>query len=88
MAKGVPTAPYIVINDVDKDIARAGKEIGYPLFIKPDVCAGAYGIEEASLCFDEESAKQRVLKLRKGLHGMNFDNSAILVINDSIMIND
>ena len=63
-SKGVPTAPFVAIEDDERDLARAAKEIGFPFIIKPDVSAGSYGIQRDSVCYDIESAKRKVAQLR------------------------
>ncbi len=64
-ASGVSTADFVVIEETDPDLKKAVEQIGYPLFIKPDVSAGSYGISLDSVCYDLESARSRVDKLRK-----------------------
>ncbi len=63
-ASGVSTAEFVVIDDTERDLEKAVNKIGYPLFIKPDVSAGSYGISLDSVCYDLEAARQRVDKLR------------------------
>jgi D-alanine-D-alanine ligase len=75
--KGVSTAASMLIGS-DEDIAHAAQDIGFPLFIKPDVSAGSYGIQVDSVCYDLESARRKVSQLREGLHGQTFDASGIM----------
>jgi D-alanine-D-alanine ligase len=75
--KGVSTAASMLIGS-DEDIAHAVQDIGFPLFIKPDVSAGSYGIQVDSVCYDRESARRKVSQLREGLHGQTFDASGIM----------
>lgn len=78
IAHGVQTAPYRLIEDVEADLAAAARDIGFPLFIKPDVSAGSYGIQIDSVCYDLEAARHKIEQLRHGLHGQNFSSSAVL----------
>lgn len=77
-AAGVPTAPAVVIEDEDADLARAVDEIGWPLFIKPDVSAGSYGIQVDSVTYDLPSARRKIAALKAGLHGQNFTQGGVL----------
>lgn len=65
-ASGVPTGKAIELRgpSLDADVATAVKEIGYPLFVKPDISAGSYGVHVDSVCHDEEAAKRAFHKLK------------------------
>jgi len=76
-AAGVPTAPFRMIEDIDADLRTAANEIGFPLFIKPDVSAGSYGIQVDSVCYDLAAARLKVLQLREGMHGQKFDGGIL-----------
>lgn len=78
IAHGVPTPQGRLIIDLDADIELAAQEIGFPLFIKPDISAGSYGIQVDSVCYDRTATRRKVLQLRKGLHGQNFKEGGIL----------
>jgi D-alanine-D-alanine ligase len=77
-AAGVPTAPYVMLIDEERDITRAVREIGWPLFIKPDVSAGSYGIQVDSVTYDLDSARRKIAQLHAGMHGQNFTEGAVL----------
>lgn len=62
-ASGVSTADFVVIEDADRDLPLAAKKIGYPLFIKPDISAGSYGISIDSVCYDLDAARTKVARL-------------------------
>jgi len=49
----VSTSPYVIIRDPGVDGARAGRLLGYPLIIKPDVSAASFGISIKSVVQDE-----------------------------------
>lgn len=51
--RSVSTSPFVEIKDPRSDGARAGRELGYPLIIKPDVSAASFGISIKSVVQDE-----------------------------------
>lgn len=53
LARGVATSPFVVIKSPARDGARAGRELGYPLIVKPDVSASSFGISIKSVVQDE-----------------------------------
>jgi len=59
-AAGVPTAPYVQINDPASDIPRVADAIGYPFIVKPDVSAASYGIGLKSIVRDRRTASGQV----------------------------
>ncbi len=63
-ASGVATADYVVIRDLEADLEAAAKKIGFPLFIKPEISAGSYGISIDSVCYDLDAARAKVSKLQ------------------------
>jgi len=74
---GVPTAPYRLLRDAcELDAAIA--QIGFPLFIKPDVSAGSYGVQVDSVCYDRAAAAAKIAQVRAGLHGQNFADGGVL----------
>ncbi|MBF0305034.1 MAG: hypothetical protein HQL41_05245 [Alphaproteobacteria bacterium] len=72
-AAGVPTAPWVAIHDPEADLRRAAETIGFPLFIKPDISAGASGICRTSLVHDHDQAVARARRLLEGIHGLRID---------------
>jgi D-alanine-D-alanine ligase-like ATP-grasp enzyme len=55
LERGVSTSPFVVIRNPALDGARAGRELGYPLIVKPDVSAASFGISIKSVVQDEAS---------------------------------
>ncbi len=55
-ARGVATAPFLEITDIERDIPRAAAKIGFPFILKPSVSAGSAGITDRSVVHDEASA--------------------------------
>ncbi len=78
ISAGVQTAPFVMIGDLNTDLRRAVAEIGFPLFIKPDVSAGSYGIQIDSVCYDFDAALHKVIQLQQGLHGQHFEKDGIM----------
>lgn len=73
-ASGVPTGKWVELNDLDRDIERAFEEIGRPLFVKPDMSAGSFGIGIDSVCYDADAVRNKVAKLR----AENFFNASAI----------
>lgn len=78
-AAGVSSARSFLLTDGARDIDRAIEAIGFPLFIKPDVSAGSYGIQVDSVCHDRAAAIGKIDQLMHGLHGQHFEKNGILV---------
>jgi D-alanine-D-alanine ligase len=76
-ARGVTTAPWARIRNVKSDILRAGAELGYPLFIKPDVSAGSAGLTSRSKADSFEEAIAACEALLAGMHGFDFKTAGI-----------
>ena len=76
-AHGVQSAPWAAIENAERDLPAAAARIGFPLFVKPDVSAGSYGIQIDSVCYDLASARRKVEQLQHGLHGQHFDGGVI-----------
>ncbi|MGE3645536.1 MAG: hypothetical protein AB7F96_16940 [Beijerinckiaceae bacterium] len=77
-AAGVSTAPYFLLQRGAADLDAAIDAIGFPLFIKPDVSAGSYGIQVDSVCRDRAAAERKIGQLLSGLHGQHFEKNGIL----------
>ena len=77
-AAGVPTAPWVLARTV-RDIARAAAALPFPLFVKPDVSAGSYGIQIGSMVRDFPSVWRRFEILQAGLHGQHFEHEPVLI---------
>lgn len=74
---GVATAPFVVIKDIDRDIDIAAREIGFPLFIKPDVSFGSAGLTVRSLARSPNEAKSAARELFTGMHDCCFPPGGI-----------
>jgi D-alanine-D-alanine ligase len=60
-ARGIPTAPYVVVED-DGDLARLA-DATYPVFLKPVWEGSSKGISEASFASDPDAAAARAREL-------------------------
>lgn len=76
-AAGVATAPFAVMNGSPKDFSAIFEKIGSPLFVKPSVSAGAWGLTLKSVVHDETELRTQVQRLHAGLHGFNFADGGI-----------
>jgi D-alanine-D-alanine ligase len=56
----VSTSPYVIMRDPAVDGPRAGRLLGYPLIIKPDVSAASFGISIKSVVQDEAACVTQV----------------------------
>ena len=77
-AAGVSTSPWVLAR-TDKDVQRAVATLPLPLFIKPDVSAGSYGIQIESVTPDLAAALRQFNTVRAGLHGQIFEDDAVLI---------
>lgn len=75
---GVPTSPWVLARTVE-DVERAAETVPFPLFIKPDVSAGSYGIQIDSVARDIAAARRQFNAVRAGLHGQTFEGDAVLI---------
>lgn len=81
-AAGVPTAPYVFIDDPAADLtgvcATAGAPDGAPVFVKPVISGGSYGLTWESVVRDDASLKTQVELLFEGMHGFDFNDGGVL----------
>lgn len=63
---GVPTAPWAVITDPERDISGLCERLGAPLFVKPVVSAGSFGLSVRSVVHSDGALKNRVEELLNG----------------------
>jgi D-alanine-D-alanine ligase len=77
-AAGVPTAPWVLAR-TDEDVRRAAATLPFPLFVKPDVSAGSYGIQIDSVTHDLAALTHQFSAVRAGLHGQIFEDDAVLI---------
>lgn len=66
LARGVPTAPFVVLRDLPDDASRIAAEVGFPAFVKPEVSAGSGGIALSSRVNSAEEALARLAHLMAG----------------------
>ncbi|HLJ64384.1 MAG TPA: hypothetical protein VKT70_09770, partial [Stellaceae bacterium] len=73
----VPTADWVVIEEPERDLARAARQLGFPLFLKPDISFGSAGISVKSVVHDPAAARARAEALLQGMHGCRFGPGGI-----------
>ena len=76
---GVPTAPFAVIADPGRDIPGLCERLGAPLFVKPAVSAGSFGLTLHSVVHNDEELRTQVEYLLNGPHGSEFSTGGIFV---------
>lgn len=76
-AAGVPTSPWVEIRDIEADLRRAAAELGWPLFLKPDISAASVGISQRSLVKTHAQAAEQARALLAGMHGGRFEPGGI-----------
>jgi D-alanine-D-alanine ligase len=74
--RSVPTAPWAVIKE-DADITTIFEKLGPPLFVKPSISAGAWGLTLKSVVNSSQELRTQVERLHGGLHGFNFKDGGI-----------
>ena len=74
---GVPTAPFAVIADAERDIPGLCERLGAPLFVKPAVSAGSFGLTLHSVVHDDEELQTQVRSLLCGPYGQEFAEGGI-----------
>jgi D-alanine-D-alanine ligase len=77
-ATGVATSPWVLAR-TEEDVDRAAATLPFPLFIKPDVSAGSYGIQLDSVAHDAAAVRRQFHAIRNGLHGQRFEDDAVLI---------
>lgn len=77
-AAGVATSPWVLAR-TSEDVERAAATLPFPLFVKPDVSAGSYGIRIDSVVHDLAATHAQVNAVRAGLHGQVFEDDAVLI---------
>ena len=76
-AAGVATSPWVEIRDIETDVRRAGRELGWPLFLKPDISGGSVGISLRSLAHNHRDAVDEAASLLAGMQAGTFDQSGL-----------
>lgn len=69
---GVPTAPFAVIADPERDASGLCERLGAPLMVKPAVSAGSFGLSLHSVVHDDAELKTQVKTLLDGQYGREF----------------
>jgi D-alanine-D-alanine ligase-like ATP-grasp enzyme len=72
VSAGIPTPPYIKIENIEEDCRRAEKLLQFPLIIKPDVSAASFGISQKARVTDLDSLRKQAQWLHNGGHDPEF----------------
>jgi len=68
MNAGVATGPWVLIEDIERDLARVERELKFPVMVKPDISAGSLGIQVDSRATSIAAVRTKVNQLIGGLH--------------------
>lgn len=69
---GIPTAPYGIITDPERDTAGACARLGAPLLVKPAVSAGSFGLSLQSVVHNDAELRTQAALLLDGPYGREF----------------
>jgi D-alanine-D-alanine ligase-like ATP-grasp enzyme len=76
-AAGVATSPWVEIVDINNDVRRAASELGWPLFLKPDISGGSVGISLRSRARNHREAVDEATAMLTGMQEGESDHSGI-----------
>lgn len=76
---GVPTAPWAVIADPERDTLGLCERLGVPLFVKPIVSAGSFGLSIRSVVYTDEQLRGRVEELLNGPYQREYREGGLFV---------
>ena len=76
--KNIPTAPWKIINDENKDDPKIFEELGNPVIVKPAISGGSLGVGIHSVVKNNEELDTQFQKLEEGYHGWNLADGGVL----------
>jgi D-alanine-D-alanine ligase len=76
---GVSTAPFAVVASVESDLRGLCCRLGAPLFVKPVISAGSFGLSLRSVVHTDEELEAQVRSLLEGPHGREFAAGGLFV---------
>ena len=79
LKEGVPTAPFAVITEPEKDIPGLCERLGAPLFVKPAVSAGSFGLSLKSVVNSDEELHEQVMALLNSPYRREFLEGGLFV---------
>lgn len=79
LREGVSTAPFAVITDPERDIPGLCEKLGAPLFVKPAVSAGSFGLSLKSVVNSDEELYEQVMTLLNSSYQREFTEGGIFV---------
>lgn len=76
--KNIPTAPWKIITDENKDDPKIFEELGNPVIVKPAISGGSLGVGIHSVVKNNEELDAQFQKLEEGYHGWNLADGGVL----------
>jgi D-alanine-D-alanine ligase len=76
--KNIPTAPWTIINDHNKNDPELFEELDNPVIVKPAVSGGSLGVGIHSVVKNNTELVAQFQKLQEGYHGWNLVDGGVL----------
>ncbi len=76
--KNIPTAPWKIITDENKNDFSAFKELGNLVIVKPAISGGSMGVGINSVVKNIRELEAQYLKLQDGYHGWNLADGGVI----------
>ncbi len=76
--KKIPTPPWKIINEENKNDASIFEELGNPVIIKPAISGGSLGVGIHSVVKNNKELKTQYAKLQEGYHGWNLIDGGVI----------
>lgn len=77
--KNIPTAPWKIITDDNKNNLELFNELGIPVIVKPAMSGGSLGVGIHSVVKNTKELVAQFQKLQNGYHGWNLVDGGVLV---------
>lgn len=77
--KKIPTAPWKIITDENKNDPDIFNELGKPVIVKPAISGGSLGVGIHSVVENNKDLIIQYQKLQEGYHGWNLVDGGVLV---------
>lgn len=76
--KNIPTAPWIALDDNNKNDPELFEELGNPVIVKPAISGGSLGVGVHSVVKNNTELAAQYEKLQQGYHGWNLADGGVL----------
>lgn len=76
--KNIPTAPWAIITDENKNDVSLFENLGSPVIVKPAISGGSLGVGIHSVVKTNEDLCAQFEKLQEGYHGWNLTDGGVL----------